>query len=180
MGLFANDDIRYIHPKSKNHESESRLPGLLLFGCMEIPFLRVLLQKREKAGSGGVGRRKWSVLGATQMSTVAFIHLWGERRPTHSFDSGRRGNSELSEIIYFHSFLYSTSQSFVCFVSRLCWDTHQLPTEKYPFLIAQNLSLVFHWNLQQRVSNEIFCRFHISLCLSSHSGTLPIKHSCHL
>ena len=70
MGLFANDDIRYIHPKSENHESESRLPGLLLFGCMEIPFLRVLLQKREKAGSGGVGRRKWSVLGATQMSTV--------------------------------------------------------------------------------------------------------------
>ena len=30
-----------------------------------------------------------------------------------------------------------------------------------------------------RSLNEIFSGFHISLCLSSHSGTPPIKHSCH-
>ena len=51
-------------------------------------------------------------------------------------------------------------------------------TEKYFFSLYPFFT--FESKFQRGVSNFVIRRFHISLCLSSHSGTLPIKHSCHL
>ena len=51
-------------------------------------------------------------------------------------------------------------------------------TEKYFFSLYPFFT--FESKFQRGVSSFVIRRFHISLCLSSHSGTLPIKHSCHL